>query len=252
MKTEILFGFHSVGEALAADRRRFSEIMVADQRTGQRFKQLRAEVERRKIPIMEVSPDRLGALTASNHHQGIAARVSVYPYSGVEEILSAGGGVTKAAFVLVLDSIVDPHNLGAMIRTALCAGVDGVVIPKDRSAAATAVVSRISAGALEHIRLARVTNLARTLQMLKTQGLWIVGLAGQAQADVFGLDLTTPLAMVIGGEEKGLRPLLEKQCDFVGAIPMAGPLDSLNASAAAAVALYEVRRQRLSFAKQPS
>ena len=183
-------------------------------------------------------------LAASNHHQGIAARVSPYQYCDVQEILSAGGGQAQAAFLLVLDSIVDPHNLGAMLRTALCAGVDGVVIPKDRSAAATPVVSRISAGALEHILLARATNLARTLQMLKTCGLWIVGLAGRAHADVYGLDLKEPLAMVIGGEEKGLRPLLKKQCDFIGAIPMAGPLDSLNASAAAAVALYEVRRQR--------
>lgn len=244
MKTEILSGFHSVGEALAADRRRFSEMLIAEKRSGRRFSQLRDEAERRDIPIVDISFDRLSGLTESNHHQGIAARVSAYPYCGVEEILSTRGEDVPAVFLLILDSIVDPHNLGAMVRTALCAGVNGVVIPKDRSAAATPVVSRISAGALEHILIARVTNLARTLQMLKTQGLWIVGLAGQARAAVYELDLMAPLAMVIGGEEKGLRPLLKKQCDFLGAIPMAGPLDSLNASAAAAVALYEVRRQR--------
>ena len=244
MKSELLFGFHSVREAFDAGRRRFSEMMIAPPRSGRRFSDLRTAAEKKRIPVRELSTDQLNKLTASTHHQGIAARVSTYPYCGLIDILSTRRKHEDASFLLVLDSIVDPHNLGAMIRTALCAGVHGVIIPKDRSAAATPVVSRVSAGALERIRIARVTNLARTLQDLKSEGLWIVGLAVQATASLFSLDLVGPLAVVIGGEEKGLRPLLKKQCDFLSAIPMAGPLDSLNASAAAAVALYEVRRQR--------
>ena len=245
MKSEILFGTHSVREAISAGRRRIDEIMYDQRKAGPRLKQLTAAAEERNIPVKKVSSGQLAALAASDYHQGVAARVSPYPYSGLDEILSAPGKAEKPDFLVLLDSIVDPHNLGAVLRTALCAGVDGVVIPKDRSAAATADVSRISAGALEHIRLARVTNLVRTAEMLKKKGLWIVGLTGGGREVFFDLDLAMPLAMIIGGEEKGLRPLLTRHCDFLAAIPMAGPLDSLNASAAAAVALYEVRRQRV-------
>ena len=244
MKTELLFGFHSVGEAINANRRRFDEIIIDAHRSGPRFNNLRAEAEKRCIRVTDTSNERLGKLAGSDHHQGIAARVSPFPFSSIEEILAIAAKAARAACLLVLDSLVDPHNLGAIIRTALCAGVDGVVIPKDRSAAPTAAVSRISAGALEHARLARVTNLVRTVQMLKSEGLWIIGLAGQAPAAIYDLDFGPSLALVIGGEEKGLRPLLKKQCDFLAAVPMDGPLGSLNASAAAAVALYEVRRQR--------
>lgn len=244
MSTDVLFGFHSIIEALRAGRRRFDEIMIDRRRTGGRLRQLLAEVERHGIPIATVSSKRLGEVTASVHHQGIAARVSSYPYAAIEEMMTAAAAEGPPAFLLVLDSIVDPHNLGAILRTALCAGVDGVVIAKDRSAAATPVVSRVSAGALEHVRLARVTNLVRAIQAFKQQGVWVVGMTGRSAADLYGIDLSLPLAIVIGGEEKGLRPLLKKKCDFMAAIPMSGPLDSLNASAAAAVALYEARRQR--------
>ena len=244
MKSELLFGFHSIFEALQAGRRRVDEFLFDPHRSNPRLKELQSLAEKRNVPVKKAGPRQLPSSTASDHHQGVALRVSPYPYSGVENILSAGGKKGAPAFVLLLDSIMDPQNLGAILRTALCAGVDGVVIPKDRSAAATADVSRISAGALEHVRLARVTNLARTVERLKKDGLWIAGLAGEGSDELYSLDLNFPLAVIIGGEEKGLRPLLTRHCDFLAAIPMTGPLNSLNASAAAAVALYEIRRQR--------
>jgi 23S rRNA (guanosine2251-2'-O)-methyltransferase len=146
--------------------------------------------------------------------------------------------------MLALDSIVDPHNLGAILRSALGAGVAAVLIPKDRSAPPTPVVSKISAGALEHIRLVQVTNLVRSLELLKSRGRWVAGLDRNALDTIFYADLTLPLVLVIGGEGRGLRALVRKTCDLMLSIPQSGPLDSLNASVAAAVALYEIRRQR--------
>lgn len=227
-----------------------TEFLFDRRHPGPRLEPLKSVAEKRKIPVKEVSSGQLTRLTASDHHQGVALRVSPYPYSGLDDILSMSGKAADAAFLVLLDSVVDPHNLGAILRTALCAGVDGIVIPKDRSAAASADVSRISAGALEHIRLARVTNLVRTVEHLKQKGLWIVGLSAGEKEDFFSLDLSMPLALVVGGEQRGLRPLLSRHCDFLAAIPMAGPLDSLNASVAAAVAFYEVRRQRAGSGKE--
>jgi 23S rRNA (guanosine2251-2'-O)-methyltransferase len=144
----------------------------------------------------------------------------------------------------VLDGIVDPHNLGAIVRSALCAGVAAVLIPKDRCAGPTPAVSKISAGALEHIRLVQVTNLVRSLAILKSHGRWVAGLDRRAPLSIFSADMRLPLALVIGGEERGLRTLVRKTCDLMVSIPQSGGIDSLNASAAAAVALYEIRRQR--------
>jgi 23S rRNA (guanosine2251-2'-O)-methyltransferase len=144
----------------------------------------------------------------------------------------------------MLDNIVDPQNLGAIIRTALCAGVDGVILPKDRCASPTPAVSKASAGALEHLRLSRVTNLVQTIKICKNRGLWTIGLLKDAEQSIYTGDLSGSIAMVLGGEQKGLRPLVRKNCDFLFSIPQQGPLDSLNASAAAAIAMYEAWRQR--------
>ncbi|UCF91775.1 MAG: 23S rRNA (guanosine(2251)-2'-O)-methyltransferase RlmB [Desulfobacterales bacterium] len=152
--------------------------------------------------------------------------------------------VNADPFLLLLDGILDPHNLGAIIRTALCAGVHGVIIPRDRAASPTPAVSKASAGALEHVRLIQVTNLVRTVQALKEKGLWIYGLDRSGEHSIFASDLTGPLALVIGGEQRGIRPLVKKNCDLVVAIPQVGPMNSLNASVAAAVAMFETFRQR--------
>ena len=156
---------------------------------------------------------------------------------------SIQGGKSNS-FLLLLDNIMDPHNLGALIRTALCVGVNGVIIPKDRSAQPTPTVSKSSAGALEHICLSRVTNMVNTITMLKKSGLWIAGMDKISADSIFTCDMKRFNAIVIGGEGKGLRPLVKKNCDMLLSIPQTGPLDSLNASAAGAVVMYEAFRQR--------
>ena len=176
----------------------------------------------------------------------MGAKVSAYPWGTVDDILASRSAAWKDPFVLILDQIVDPQNLGALTRTAHCAGVHGIVIPKDRSAPPSAAVSKASAGALEHICLARVANLVGTIKVLKKAGLWIAGADRGGHHDLFVVDLKGPLALVIGGEEKGLRPLVKKQCDLMVAIPQTGPIGSLNASVAAAVIMYEIFRQRRS------
>jgi 23S rRNA (guanosine2251-2'-O)-methyltransferase len=176
----------------------------------------------------------------------VAARTEAYPVSSLEEILSQPAAEGQAPWLVLLDQVVDPQNFGAIVRTAYCAGVHGVVAPKDRSAPPTPAASKASAGALEHMRVAYVTNLAAAAQRLKTQGFWIAGADQEGAQCVFDADLKGPLALIIGGEEKGLRPLVKKQCDFTLAIPQTGRIGSLNASAAAAVIIYEAFRQRRS------
>jgi 23S rRNA (guanosine2251-2'-O)-methyltransferase len=150
----------------------------------------------------------------------------------------------KKGFLILLDGIVDPRNLGALMRTAICAGAEAIIIPKDRSAGPSAIVSKASAGALEHLNLVRVTNIPNTIKALKEIGYWITGLDMAADHSLFSCDLSGPVALVIGGEEKGIRPLVRKQCDYLVSIPQAGPVDSLNASVAGAVVMYEIFRQK--------
>ncbi len=189
-------------------------------------------------------PEQLRAASGSAHHQGVAAVVSRLPDDRLETVVRDAGLVTDSPLVVLLDGIVDPTNLGTIIRTAHCAGVHAVVVPNDRAAGATPLVSKISAGALEHTRLCRVTNLAGTMQWLKKRGFWVAGLAMEAEQTLFQADLRGSLALVIGGEGKGLRRLVRSYCDFIVSIPMQGRVNALNASAAAAIVLYEAFRQR--------
>ena len=174
----------------------------------------------------------------------MAAVVSPYPQVAVQEMLQTVQGEDAKRFLLILDNIQDPQNLGAIIRTALCVGIQGVIVPRDRSASPTAAVSKASAGALEHIRLVRVTNLVQTIKYCKTSGLWVMGLQKDAAQSIYAADLSGSIALVLGGEQKGMRRLVKKHCDFLVSIPQQGAIDSLNASAAAAVAMYEAFRQR--------
>jgi 23S rRNA (guanosine2251-2'-O)-methyltransferase len=164
--------------------------------------------------------------------------------AGLADIVNRAESDPQSYFLLLLDNIMDPHNLGALVRTALCVGIDGVIIPKDRSVWPSPAVSKASAGALEHIRLAKVTNLVNTIKALKKKGLWILGLDSAAKRSIFISDLKGSIAMVIGGEEKGIRPLVKKQCDVLMSIPQKGHINSLNASVAGAVVMYEAFRQR--------
>jgi 23S rRNA (guanosine2251-2'-O)-methyltransferase len=243
VKTEILYGIHAVNEALAADRRKMIEIFVEQGKEASRLEPMLGAAAARGVPVKRVPEGQLASLAGSAAHQGVAARVSAFVLRELADVLSTASGQVPS-LLLALDSLQDPHNLGAVLRTALCAGVEAVLVPKDRSAMPTPAVSRISAGALEHTGLVQVTNLVRSLEQLKERGMWVVGLDRAAPQALFMADLTVPLVLVIGGESSGMRPLVKRTCDMRVSIPQQGPLDSLNASAAAAVALYEIRRQR--------
>jgi 23S rRNA (guanosine2251-2'-O)-methyltransferase len=244
MKTELLYGIHSVKEALAAGRREIAEVFVQrDLEAAPRVQQVEAAARAAGVPVREIGAAQLSALCGSAAHQGVAARASLYACGELEEVLAAARSAASGPF-LALDQIVDPHNLGAVLRTALCAGVHAVLMPKDRAAPPTPAVSRISAGALEHVRLVQVVNLVRGLETLTSAGRWVVGLDRAAERSIYQADLSIPLVLVIGGEGKGMRPLVRRTCDLLVAIPQFGPLDSLNASVAAGVALFEIGRQR--------
>lgn len=245
---EILYGFHAVNEALKAGKRSFSEIWLTRGKSARRLDKIAAMALAREIPFNQVTPARLSALAGSERHQGVCARVSGFPYAGLDALVNRAmpekADFSPPACLLLLDSIQDTHNFGALIRTAYCAGVDGVVIPKDRSVAATPAVSRISAGALEHTRLVRATNLVKVISALKAKGLWVAGLDRAAGDTLFSMDFNVPLAIVLGSEEKGLRPLVRNHCDMLVSIPQKGHVDSLNASVAGGIVMYEAFRQR--------
>jgi 23S rRNA (guanosine2251-2'-O)-methyltransferase len=243
-KREILYGFHPVMEALAAGRRTIHALMVDRTIPTDRQRQLVDMAKQRHIVWHAHTAEQIRALCGSDQHQGIAASVSTLPLDSLEAIFRSALPAEGGPLLVLLDGIVDPHNLGAIVRTAHCVGADAMVVPKDRAVGATPTVSKISAGALEHMRLCQVTNLAGSMQWLKKQGVWVAGLTMQADQTIFQADFKGPLALVIGGEEKGLRRLVRQYCDYLVSIPQQGRVDSLNASAAAAVVLYEAFRQR--------
>jgi 23S rRNA (guanosine2251-2'-O)-methyltransferase len=243
-KTEMLYGFHPVCEALRAKRRAIHDIFVRRGRQDDRMAslvQLAVALGRSVTPIDE---RKLESLTGHAGHQGVCARVGPLPSCALSEIPVSTDLPGCPPFVVLLDNLQDPQNVGAVIRTAYCAGVDGIVMPRDRSAGLRPSVSKASAGAMEHMPVATVANLVNAIGYLKTNGLWIVGLEGSADQSLFACDLTLPLGLVIGGEAKGLRPLVKRHCDFLVSIPHARTFNSLNASVAAALAIFEAYRQR--------
>ncbi len=245
MKTEILYGIHPVAEALKAGRRKFYEIYIIQGKVSTRLEQIIKSAQARNVQVKRLTRAKLAAITGTDMHQGIGARVDQYPFTDFSTIFNKQKTIDADPFILLLDHLVDTHNLGAVIRTALCVGVDGIMIPKDRSASPTPGVSKASAGALEHVLLAKVTNMVDTIRQLKQNGVWIVGMDRFADLSVFSSELSGPIAIVIGGEEKGLRPLVKKHCDYLISIPQSGIVNSLNASVASAVVLYEIVRQRM-------
>lgn len=244
MKTELLYGIHPVLETLAAGRRRVYEVYLDKEKKSRRLTQIKSIADTRGVFNTNIGSGNFKALADTIGHQGAIAVVSPYPLETVQDILHTDRGKDPKNFVLMLDNIQDPQNLGAIIRTALCVGIDGVVVPKDRSASPTPAVSKASAGALEHIHLVRITNLVQTIKHCKSRGLWVMGLQQNATQSIYAADLSGPIAIVLGGEQKGMRRLVEKNCDFLVSIPQRGTLNSLNVSAAAAVAMYEAFRQR--------
>ena len=198
------------------------------------------------VPVMLKERKQIDRLLPVPAHQAVIAQLKGdSPFISLEALISQVGlDQTLAPVLLAVDHINDPQNLGAMIRTAHCAGVQGVILPKDRSCPISGTVRKAAAGALEHMPLVQVTNLARSLELLKERGFWILGLEADAPASIYGLDLRMPLVVVVGGESKGVSPLIKKRSDWLASIPMKGAVSSLNASVACAVVLYEILRQR--------
>ena len=242
MKTEILYGYHPVLEAIRSGRRKVLEVYVSNEKRIRRLETIENLASSTNVPVKLKPVSRIHSMAKTASHQGICAKVGPYPLMSTSEMLVKTKG--SDPFLILLDNIVDPHNLGALVRTAFCVGADGVVIPKDRSAPPTPTVSKSSAGALEHVLLARVTNMTATIKTLKQQGVWVIGLDKYSEANIYQSDLTGPMALVVGGEEHGIRPLVRKQCDGLISIPQSPYVDSLNASVAGAVAMYESFRQR--------
>ena len=205
---------------------------------------VKREAQKRGTPIKYVSRERLDQLSATGKHQGVIAYGAAYEYAQVEDILQAARDKGEPPFLFLLDNIEDPHNQGAIIRTANLAGAHGVIVPKNRAAGLTATVAKTSAGALNFTPVARVTNLVQTMEALKKEGTWFV-CADMGGTRMYDLDLTGPVGLVIGSEGDGVGKLVKKNCDLVASIPMKGDIDSLNASVAAGVLAYEIVRQRL-------
>ena len=201
------------------------------------------EAKKQDTMVKFVKKERLDQLSETGKHQGVIAMAAAYAYAEVEDILAAAREKGEPPFVFLLDNVEDPHNLGAIIRTANLAGAHGVIIPKNRAAGLTATVARTSAGALNYTPVAKVTNMARTIEMLKKEGLWFV-CADMDGTVMYDLDLKGPIGLVIGNEGEGVSKLVKEKCDFIASIPMKGNIDSLNASVAAGVLAYEIVRQR--------
>lgn len=202
------------------------------------------EAKKHDVIIQFVSKERLSQLSQTGKHQGVVAFAAAYEYSEVEDMLALARGRGEDPFLILLDNIEDPHNLGAIIRTANLAGAHGVIIPKRRAVGLTATVAKTSAGALNYTPVAKVTNLRKTMEELKEQGLWFV-CADMGGEQMYKLNLTGPVGLVVGNEGEGVSRLVKETCDFVAGIPMKGEIDSLNASVAAGVLAYEIVRQRL-------
>lgn len=246
-KHEIIYGLNPVTEALRGSRQIY-ELFVSGTGSDKRLEKLLKLAAERKVPVRQRDKGDLTRLCGTEHHQGIALKVEPFPYADLDDVLESLNG-TSNALILVLDSVQDPHNLGALIRSAACAGANAVVIPKDRAAGVTAVAEKASAGAAGTIPVAQVTNISQALEDLKQAGFWIFGADGSAKKSLYQQDLTGPVALVIGGEGEGIRPLVRKGCDELISIPLQGGVNSLNASVAGGILLFEVVRQRLAAKK---
>ena len=205
---------------------------------------IKREAKAKQTPVKFVTKERLDQLSETGKHQGVIAYAAAYEYATVEEILDNARQKGEAPFLFLLDNIEDPHNLGAIIRTANLAGAHGVIVPKNRAAGLTAVVAKTSAGALNFTPVARVTNLAKTIEELKKEGIWFV-CADMGGTTMYDLNLKGPIGLVIGNEGEGVGRLVKEKCDMIASIPMKGDIGSLNASVAAGVLAYEIVRQRL-------
>jgi len=244
-----IYGINAVAEALKARGRAFQWVGVAKERHDLRLQRVVEECRRQGVAVRFLSRAELEDMAGNNAHQGVVAVTSAKQYSGLDDVVDGKRG--HYSLVVVLDGVEDPHNLGAVLRTADAAGADGVVIPERRAAGVTAIVTKTSAGASEHLPIARVTNVSRTLEELKAKNLWIVGLDERGRESYDSLDYNMDCAIVLGAEGKGVHELVRRKCDHLVSIPMLGKVSSLNVSVAAGVVLYEIVRQRRTKAGTP-
>ena len=238
----MIYGIHPVEAALKARGRAFEYVAVASGRRDARIEQVVAACRTAGVAVRFEPRIQLDRLVGTAAHQGVVAVTASKQYCDVSDILAERRG--KHAFVVVLDGVEDPHNLGAILRTADAAGADGVLLPERRAVGVTATVAKASAGASEHLRIARMANTARTLEELKVKNLWIVGLDERAPQAYDAIDYRMDCALVLGAEGKGMHDLVRRKCDFLVSIPVLGEVPSLNVSVAAAVVMYELVRQR--------
>jgi 23S rRNA (guanosine2251-2'-O)-methyltransferase len=242
--SDFVVGINPVRETLLHSSRQLLELWIAKEKPNERLNEIVTLAEQKNLPVLQVERRDLQRLAGPASHQGVLLKVAAYLYSDFDEVVSRWRASGDSAFFLLLDGITDPHNFGAILRSAEQAGCQAVIVPRDRSCPVTAVVEKTAAGALSHISLCQVVNLSRAIDELKKNGIWCYGLAGDAGAsDLFLSDLRGNIGLVVGSEGRGIRPNVRSHCDGLLAIPMQGHLESLNASVAVGIALFEVLRQ---------
>ena len=239
-----LEGRNALTEALRSGRT-VDKVFIAAGETDKGLQRLAAQAKEAGAVVVPVDRRKLDAMSVTRAHQGVIALTAAKEYASIDDILQAAADRNEPPLIVICDELSDPHNLGAIIRSAECAGAHGVIIPKRRSVGLTAVVAKSSAGAVEYMPVARVTNINAAMDELKQKGVWIFGTAAEGSIPMYKADLTGPAAIVIGSEGAGMSRLVEKNCDVTVHIPMKGHINSLNASAAASILLYEAVRQRL-------
>jgi 23S rRNA (guanosine2251-2'-O)-methyltransferase len=238
----VLYGINTVAEALKARGRAFEWVGVATERKDIRLRRVIEDCRKIGVQVRFLTRQELDKLAGNAAHQGLVAVTSAKQYNDLDDLIAARRG--EHSLIVVLDGVEDPHNLGAILRTADAAGADGVVVPDRRAAGVTGVVAKVSAGASEHLPIAKVTNISRSLEGLKANNLWIVGLDERGPQTYDAVDYKMHCAVVLGAEGKGLHDLVRRHCDFLVSIPMLGHVPSLNVSVAAGIVLFEVVRQR--------
>jgi 23S rRNA (guanosine2251-2'-O)-methyltransferase len=241
--TDYVWGRNPVLETLRSTRK-VHRLLVAEGIREAGIQDVLEEAQRRRVPVEYVPRRRLDDLTRGAVHQGCVASVAARAYAALEDILALAEQRGEPPLLLILDSIQDVHNLGSLVRTAEAVGAHGLILPEHRAAGLTPAVDKSSAGAVEHLLVAQVTNLTRAVDTLKKRGIWVVGLAGEATQDYDRVDLDRPLALVVGSEGKGISRLVREHCDFLVRLPMRGQINSLNAAVAGSIVLYAAWRQR--------
>ncbi len=248
MSTQWIGGIHSISLLLEKQPERVIQIFIADQRSDQKIQSIVAAAKTQKISVQQVNVHKLDQLLPNINHQSIGAQIKSLPELGEHDLKDLVEANEYPLF-LILDSVQDPHNLGACLRSADAAGVTAVIIPKDRAASLNPTVRKVASGAAECVPLVTVTNLARAMRILQTEGVFLIGLAGEASEFLFQTDLKGKIALVLGAEENGLRRLTREHCDVLAKLPMFGSVSSLNVSVACGVSLFEAVRQRIDLKK---